>query len=218
LVVGAVLALVALGAGLSGAALAAAELGSRDDDGFLMSPSQSLTTSTYAIASSRLHLDVDTAGPVVPESLLGDAKLTATPRNGKAVFLGIAPTSRARAYLAGVEHAALVDLADSDPVYRTTGGSAPAAAPAQMDFWAAQSSGPGPQQMTWPVEDGDWTVVVMNADASPDIAVEAAAGAEVPALSWLIGILLTVAGGALVLAVILIAVPLHAAGRGAQPS
>ena len=218
LVVGAVLAVIALGAGLSGAALAAAELGTRDDDGFLMSPSESLTTSTYAIASSRLQVDLDTAGPVLPKTLLGDAKLTATPWNGKPVFLGIAPTSRARAYLAGVEHTTLMDLADSDPVYRTTGGSAPAAVPAQMDFWAAQSSGPGPQQITWPVEDGDWTVVVMNADASPDIAVEAAAGAEVPALSWLLGILLSVAGGALVLAVILIAVPLHAAGREAPPS
>ena len=218
LVVGSVLAVVALGAGLAGAALAAAEIGTRDDDGFLMSPSQSLTTSTYAIASTRLQVDVDTAGPVVPEALLGDAKLTATAENGKSVFLGIAPTSRARAYLAGVEHATLVDLTDSDPVYRTTGGSAPAAVPAQMDFWVVQSSGPGPQHITWPVEHGNWTVVVMNADGSPDVAVEAAAGAEVPALSWLTGILLAVAGSALAVAVILIAVPLHAASRGAAPS
>ena len=118
-----------------------------------------------------------------------------------------------RAYLAGVEHATLVDLADSDPVYRTTDGSAPSTAPEQVD-WVAQSSGSGRQQITWPVENGDWTVVVMNADASPDVAVEAAAGAEVPAMRWLIGILLTVAAITLVLSIVLIAVPVQRRGTG----
>jgi hypothetical protein len=177
-----------------------------------------LTTSTYAIASTRMRVDVDAASPAVPETLLGEAKLTATAESGKPVFLGIAPTSRARAYLAGVEHATVMDLADRDPVYRTTGGSPPAAAPAQMDFWVTQSSGPGAQQITWPVENGDWTVIVMNADGSPGVTVEAAAGAEVPALPWVIGILLAVTGITLVLAVVLIAMPLNAAGRGAPPS
>ena len=159
-----------------------------------------------------MEVNIDPAAAGVPEALLGDAKLTATSDNAKDVFIGIARTSQVRAYLAGVEHVTLVDLAGSNPVYRTTSGSAPTTAPEQVD-WAAQSSGAGRQEITWPVENGNWTVVVMNADASPDVAVEASAGAEVPALQVLIGILLTVAAITLVLSIVMIAVPVRAAGR-----
>jgi hypothetical protein len=79
--------------------------------------------------------------------------------------------------------------------------------------WVAQSSGSGRQQITWPVENGDWTVVVMNADASPGVAVETTAGAEVPALRWLIGILLTATAITLLASIVLIVVPVRAAGR-----
>ena len=212
LVLGSILALVALGTGIASAALMVADVSARDDDGFLMSPAQPLTTSTYAIASSRVQINIDAASPIVPETLLGDAKLTATNENAKDVFIGIAPTSRVRAYLAGVEHVTLVDLAGPDPVYRTTDGSAPSVVPEQMD-WVAQSSGSGRQQITWPVENGDWTVVVMNADASPGVAVETTAGAEVPALRWLIGILLTATAITLLASIVLIVVPVRAAGR-----
>jgi hypothetical protein len=212
LVLGSILALVALGTGIASAALMVADVSARDDDGFLMSPAQPLTTSTYAIASSRVQINIDASSPIVPETLLGDAKLTATNENAKDVFIGIAPTSRVRAYLAGVEHVTLVDLAGPDPVYRTTDGSAPSVVPEQMD-WVAQSSGSGRQQITWPVENGDWTVVVMNADASPGVAVETTAGAEVPALRWLIGILLTATAVTLVVSIVLIVVPVRAAGR-----
>ena len=212
LVVGAVLAFVALGAGVVGTALIAADLSARDDDGFLMSPAQPLTTSTYAIASSRMEVNIDPGASSVPEALLGDAKLTATSQNAKEVFIGIARTSQVRAYLAGVEHVTLVELAGSDPVYRTTRGSAPSTVPEQVD-WVAQSSGSGRQAITWPVENGNWTVVVMNADASSDVDVDATAGAEVPALQVLIGILLAVAAITLVLSIILIAVPVMAVGR-----
>ena len=218
LVVGALLAFVALGTGIAGAALVAADLSARDTDGFLMSPVQPLTTSTYAIASTPMQIRVDAAAPFVPETLLGDAKLTATAENGKDVFVGIAPTAKVEDYLAGVEHATLVDLTDSDAVLRTTEGSAPSTTPEQMDFWAAQSSGAGRQQITWPVENGDWTVVVMNTDASPGVAVEATAGAEVPALEWLIATLLSVAAITLVLSIVLIALPVRAAGRGGAPA
>jgi hypothetical protein len=213
-VAGAVLAFVALGSGFAGIALFAADQTARDDDGFLMSPGRTLTTSTYAISSTPMRIRVDDATSFVPETLLGDAKLTASARNGKNVFVGLGPTAQVRAYLAGVEHATLVDFTDGGaPVLRTTGGSAPRATPEQMDFWTTQSSGPGRQQITWPLEDGDWTAVVMNTDSSAGVTVRTTAGAEVPALGWLIGILLTVAVVTLVAAVVLIAVPVHAAGR-----
>lgn len=213
LVVGAVLAFVALGSGISGLALVAADVTARDHAGFLMSTAQPFTSPTYAITSSNVGLHADAPAAFMPESLIGDAKLTATSRNGQDVFVAMGPTSQVQAYLADVEHATLVDLTDGDPVYRATDGAAPAASPETMDFWVAQSSGPGTQEITWPVENGDWSAVVINSDGSPGIAVDLSAGAEVPALSWLIAILLSLAGTALVLAVIFIVVPVRAAGR-----
>jgi hypothetical protein len=205
---------VALGSGIAGFALLAADQTARDSDGFLMSPDLRLTTSTYAIQSTPMQIRVDEAAPFVPDTLLGDAKLTGTIENGGEVFVGYGPANQVRRYLAGVEHATLVEITeDGNAVFRNSEGSAPTQAPEQMDFWVAQSSGTGQQQITWPVENGDWTAVVMNADASRGVAVETTAGAEVPALRGLIGVLLTIAFNALIASVILIAVPLRAAGR-----
>jgi hypothetical protein len=218
LVAGAVLAFVALGSGIAGFALLAADQTARDSDGFLMSPDLQLKTSTYAIQSTPMQIRVDAAASFVPETLLGDAKLTGTAESGGEVFVGYGPANQVRRYLAGVEHATLVDITDNgNAVLRRSAGSAPAQAPEQMDFWVAQSSGTGQQQITWPVENGDWTAVVMNADASPGVSVETTAGAEVPALQWLIGILLIAAAITLVASILLIAIPTSAAGR-AQPA
>ena len=219
LVAGAVLAFVALGTGIAGFGLLAADQTARDSDGFLMSPDLRLTTSTYGIQSTPMQIRADAAAPFVPETLLGDAKLTGSAENGREVFMGYGPADQARRYLAGVEHATLVDITgDGRAVLRRSEGSAPAKTPEQEDFWVAQSSGAGRQEITWPVEDGNWTAVVMNSDASSGVAVKSTAGAEVPALRWLIGILLIVAAIALVASIMLIAIPVQAVGRAAGAS
>jgi hypothetical protein len=216
--VGALLAVLAVLTGIAGIGLAVADLGARNDDGFMMSRTQPLTTPTYAIASGTMSIHMDgSAGSVpntIPEALIGDATLSATARNGEQLFLGIGPSSQVQAYLAGVGHATLVDLAHGDAVLRTTDGASPASTPEQMSFWVAQSAGANHQQVTWPVANGDWTAVLMNRDASPGVAVTAATGAEVPAMPWLIGALLSFAGLALVVSTVLIWMPVRAVRRG----
>jgi hypothetical protein len=61
--------------------------------------------------------------------------------------------------------------------------------------------------------EGDWAVVVMNADASRDVAVTMTAGAEVTALPWVIGIMLSIAGTGLLLAALLVMGPALAVSR-----
>lgn len=95
------------------------------------------------------------------------------------------------------------------PVYRTTDGTSPRTAPASTDIWVSQASGSGTQEITWPVRNGDWTVVVMNADGSRRVQVDMAAGAELPARSWVIGIMLSLAGAMLIVALVLIAIPVR---------
>jgi hypothetical protein len=215
---GAVLGVVALLAGIAGIGLGAADLAARDDHGFMMSDAQPLTTPTYAIASGTLRVHMDASSGLMPETMIGDATLTATARNDKELFLGIGPTSQVQAYLAGVQHATLVDLARRHPVFRTTDGTGPASPPEQMTFWVAQTAGSAHQRVTWPVANGSWTAVLMNRDASPGVAVTAATGAEVPAMAWLIGGLLSVAGVALTMSALFIWVPVRAVRRRGAPT
>jgi hypothetical protein len=208
LVVGCVMAIGALGLAAPGFALLAADQLARDDDGFLMSPAQTFHTSTYAITSGDQQLLVDAPADLTPRALLGDLKLTANGAGDSAVFLGIAPAADVQNYLAGVQHVTLVEIRDGEAVYRTTAGGGPASLPQDADFWVAETSGTGVQEITWTPENGDWAVLVMNAGASQGVDTAVTAGAEVPSLPWVVGILLSIAGVGLALSVVLIAVPL----------
>ena len=215
LVVGCVMAIGALGLAAPGFALLAADQLARDDDGFLMSPEQTLTTSTYAITSGDQQLHVDAPPYLTPSALLGDLKLTATGADGSAVFLGIGPAADVENYLAGVQHVSLVEIRDGEAVYRTTAGSSPSSDPLAADFWVAEASGTGVQEITWTPENGDWAVLVMDAGARRGVDVAVTAGAEVPSVPWVVGTLLSLAGIGLVLSVVLIAVPLRKVSRDA---
>ena len=212
-VAGSVLAIVSLGLAVPGIALVVADQTARDQDGFLMSPEQTLQTSTYAITSGDQQLQVDAPSDLTPAALLGDTKVTAEAPDGSAVFVGIAPAADVTSYLAGVEHVTLVELRDGDAVYTTTPGDAPSGSPLAEDFWVAQASGPGTQAITWTPANGDWAVVAMNPDASKGVDLTVTAGAEVPALPWVVAILVSLAALSLVSSVLLIAVPLRSVSR-----
>ena len=212
-VVGAMLAMVAVGLAAPGVGLLVADQTARDQDGFLMSPAQAFQTSTYAVTSGDQQLQVDAPSDVTPAWLLGDLKLTAASADGAGVFVGIGPANEVERYLFDVGHANLVELRDGEAIYSTTRGGAPANGPRSEDFWVAEASGPGTQELTWTPSEGDWSVLVMNADASSGVDVAVKAGAEVPALPWVVGALLSLAAVSLVASVLLIALPVRAASR-----
>ena len=92
--------------------------------------------------------------------------------------------------------------------YRDRDGERRPAPPTDQRFWAASAHGSGPQELTWDVEDGDWSVVVMNADASREVAATIRAGTKVPFLApagWIsigAGLVLLTVAGVLVLATV----------------
>jgi hypothetical protein len=102
-------------------------------------------------------------------------------------------------YFDGVAHDEVRDL-EFDPFsveYRRFPGGEPPGPPGEQTFWAASASGSGEQSATWRAESGEWTIVVMNADASRGVSADVSAGAEAGFLLWLaIGLLVA---GALVL-------------------
>ena len=127
------------------------------------------------------------------------------------LFAGIAATGDVERYLSGVSYTTVEghDVADHP-------GTGVPATPATALPWAARAQGTGNLTLTWAVRDGDWTVVVMNADTSPGLSVRAEAGISALALPWLAGEML--AAGLLtgVAAVVLIIVPVRmASGTGA---
>jgi hypothetical protein len=192
-VAGAIAAFLAFALLAGGCAIVAVDRTQRDGDGFLMSPTEDFSTSTYAIASESADVDTDGAEWAV-RSFLGTVRIRS--ESERPVFVGIARETDAAGYLDDVEHVVVTGIDDDEPRYSRRPGDAPAHPPGEETFWVASTSGSGEQTLDWGPEDGDWTVVAMNADATRGVASELSIGAELDSVIW-IGIGLIVVGGLL---------------------
>ena len=211
-VLGSLLVVGGLGLATGGATLVAADQLARDAHGFMMSPQEQLTTDGFAILSEDAQVHSDGAPDGMPHALVGDVRLSAQAAGGTELFVGVASTADVQQYLGDVRHDTLVEMLNGAPVYRSTDGGAPKAPPTAQDFWVARATGTDPT-LTWTFTDGDWTVVVMNADGSGAVAADVSAGAEVPVMATLIAILFVLAALALLTGGLLIAIPVRAASR-----
>jgi hypothetical protein len=218
-ILGSLLGLVALGL-LAFGALALWGDAQKDDDGYLSTSAHRFSAATYAIATDELDLDLAGPGSVIERDRYGKLRLQATSNAGKPVFVGIAPTRDVDAYLRGTAHSTVTDV-DVSPfraTYDTRHGAGRPTPPGTRGFWAASAQGAGKQTVTWDVEDGEWSIVVMNADGSRGVDARVSAGADVPFLNE-VGWILTGAGlGLLVVAggLVLLGARAPRAGRGAQ--
>jgi hypothetical protein len=168
----------------------------RDADGFLMSHEADFQVDSYALVQRGLDIDVDVN---IPPQLWtpnpGDwvtLRLVATSNDpSKEVFIGVALEANAEVYLGDAEFDEIAGFSWSynpwresqpDVSYSTHPGSAPAGPPVVHSFWVAHATGAGTQTLEWEPEYGDYWVVVMNADGSADVDVEAQLGARIPIL------------------------------------
>ncbi|MET0207091.1 MAG: hypothetical protein ABW228_07940 [Thermoleophilaceae bacterium] len=185
LLVSAALASVAAVAALGLGALALWGESEKDERGYLSTDTQSFAAGTHAIATESLDMDLDGAEELVDSTSLGDVRLDVESQSGKPLFVGIARTDQVSSYLSDVSHTIVTDV-DFDPfetVYSRQAGEDTPAAPGGERIWAASAQGAGPQTLTWEVEDGDWSIVVMNADGSPGVQADISAGAKLPYLT-----------------------------------
>ena len=168
------------------------------DDGYLTTPSERFETGTYALTRTRLEVDTSGPGWVLNESWFGKVRIRGESAGSKTLFIGIGPAAEVARYLGDVAHANVQDL-DFDPfrvTYLPISGGPPGAPPTDQRFWAASASGVGTQTVTWKVRDGDWSVVLMNADGSRGVAADVDLGAKLSFLLWVaVGLLI---GGGLV--------------------
>jgi hypothetical protein len=191
-VLGVIAALVSLGLLAGGTALVVVDQTQRDEDGFLMSPSEDFSTATYAIVSD--SADVDFGGSErAARAILGDVRIRS--ESDRDVFVGIARDTDVDAYLNGVERSVVTDIG-KDPEYSLRAGDAPTSPPGDQTFWVASASGRGEQTLEWEPEDGSWRAVVMNSDGSRGVASTLSIGAELDAALWT-GIVLLIIGALL---------------------
>jgi len=198
LAAGSVLLLVSLAFIAGGATLVWADA-EQVHSGYVTTSTATYSTQGYALASDSVN--VHGLSPFIDKIRI---RVTSSDPS-RPLFAGIAPTGAVGRYLGDVSYTTV----NGHDVTDHPGTGVPAAALP----WAAGVQGTGTLTRTWVVQDGDWTVVVMNTDARPGQSVRAEAGISVPTLALLAGELLAVGVLTGVVATALIVVPVRLASR-----
>jgi hypothetical protein len=103
--------------------------------------------------------------------------------SGGDVFVGIGPADDVAKYLRGVKVDRIVQVNWPGGMRTETenSGTRTPRPPGEQTFWVAKAQGPT-AMLRWPVAGGDWTMVIMNADASSGVSVTASGSLGLPAL------------------------------------
>jgi len=176
LVLGGALTLAGLLLLIPGVAL----LGAPHEGDFVMTPSANYLTGTSALVSPYLevHGAAQPFAQLPARENLGMVRVHVRSERRKPIFVGIGSEPDVTGYLVGVPHQ-LIRGGRLDQVIvldRTTIGGSAAERPTRRSFWVASASGFDTQTIAWTIRPGRWTLVVMNADASPLVDVSLRAG------------------------------------------
>jgi hypothetical protein len=192
----------------------------KDSDGYLTTKSQRFEAGGRALATENLDMDLGDADWVAQTDDLGRLKITAESRDQKPLFVGLARTSDVESYLSGVPYSTVTDV-DASPFradYERHAGNRHPVSPEHAGIWEASSDGRGEQSIDWQIEDGDWSIVVMNADGSLGVDAEVSAGADIPFLDELGWSAIGSGAFALILSVGLIALGVRRPRTAAAPA
>ncbi|HET9444186.1 MAG TPA: DUF4389 domain-containing protein [Acidimicrobiales bacterium] len=178
LVTGAIVALVGLVSVSVGGVLLWAHTTQRDADGFYTTGAERYATTTYAL-TAQVDLGeegaADRGGSI--DNPLGTVRLRVA--GGEApLFVGIGRRGDVDRWLSGVRHERVTGpaLGPLDSATTVVGGDRTPTSPLDQAFWVAATAGSGRQTLVWPSEGGRWTVVVMNADARPEVSARVTLG------------------------------------------
>jgi hypothetical protein len=126
--------------------------------------------------------------------------------DGTPVFVGIGRAADVDRYLSGVATEQVAAATDGSVPLRLDRqpGQALATPPTEQSFWVTSATSPSTAELTWPLQDGTYRIVVMHADGTPGVSTQVSAGVTVPnmfgfSLGVLFGGLLLVGGGIAVL-------------------
>jgi hypothetical protein len=186
-------------------------------DGSFRTGHHDVSTTTSALVSEVAKIN----GTSELTDVLGHPKVRISAnavQSDKPVFVGVGPKAEVDRYLAGASVETVNDF-EVDPFTldktRSTGTAQPEP-PATQSFWVAKSSG-STAKLDWKVRDGNYRVVVMNADGSRGVATQSQFEIEIPHLSTIAIVMLilglvTIGGG-----VALIAPSIGGGGSSTKP-
>ena len=197
-IVSVLILLLGLGLIAGGGALLWANAFLRDAEGYYTTRTVDIERDTYGITTYPAWIEF---GPAwfFDWSNLVKLKLTATNNRVKKTFIGIAEEEDLLNYLSGVAYDEIEEMHINQPFgsprisYREFPGEAPDGPPAEQRFWAASTVGSGTQVLRWGLEEGRYSLLLMNHDASRGIDIRGKVGVKVPMIKG-IGIGLLVAG------------------------
>ena len=219
-VLGSLIALIALAFAAGGLAMVAMHAFVRDDDGYLNSATRHYATQGHALTVEHVQLgDMHGGmGDWAVEELGGTVRVRADLRGNAPVFVGIAHARDLDRYLSGVAHSEIRDFGHHFSNLADTAGRRNPAAPATQKFWVASASGPGTRTAQWDVTSGDWAAVVMRAAGAAGVDADVRAGARIGWMLWVGVVLLAIGAAGLAGGVGLIVLSgRRADGRGAPP-
>jgi len=201
IIVAVLLILPAVAMFIGGAVLGVAYVAERDDDGYFDETLDRMASPAVAITTGDVDLTADPGPPGwVFDAVDATVRIQASSVDGTDLFVGIGPTPQVVAYVTGVPREEIIDINPGGGIdYRSYPGSVEASPPGDESFWAASSVGAGLQVLTWDVAEGEWTAVLMNADASPGILADVTVGLRS-------GAILGVAVGLLVVGAVLMTI------------
>jgi hypothetical protein len=142
---------------------------------WLVGPDNTISTSARELTSQGLAVItapdlLDRHGPTLHVTATGD----------KPLFVGVGQDLDVRDYLAGAAHTRLIRF-DPPATFGTQdirGRTTKLTPPRDLDWWVAKP-GAGQQSVAWPIQDGRYDVVVMNADGNPAVGAQVRFGVEV---------------------------------------
>jgi hypothetical protein len=163
----------------------------RDSAGFFSTGTVRLVSTTAALRSEQIDLGSDENPDRWPfhDGDLAKVRVRAEAPANDEIFVGIAHTSDVDAYVDGVAHDEVTDIHwtnDRVRYRRVAGDRAALPPPGDQDIWVASDEGAGRQTVTWDVQGGNWSIVVMNADGSQGVTADVGIGVKVKVLPWII--------------------------------
>ena len=186
-----------------GGGLMWAERALRDSEGFYTTKAIELEKDSYAIVTKPANIDLGGdwewlfwAGCWDPSHFL-TLKIEGSSNDpSKRIFIGVAEVSDLQAYLTDVEYDEVTDFGIRGPRlgYTNHPGTSDPQAPTTQTFWTASAHGGGTQSLEWGVEEGTYSLVLMNDDGSRGLDLNALVGVKVPPVVWGISVGLLIVG------------------------
>lgn len=160
-----------------------------DADGWVEVGPVTITSDATALVGD--DIDVDLGDAVDDRTWVGigevPTRIDIAARNGKAVFVGIAPAAAVDRYLAGAAYDRVDIFRDGDAALSRIDGTGNLAEPGSQAFWVASST---TGTLEWDATDGEWAVAVLNADGSPGVDVAVTGAARIPFLRGIAAVLI----------------------------